>query len=187
MKLPARYSLYVLFAATGTGALSGLLWYENDRSGMLGTLCRAGFSNLSRPSAIPAKELGCRIVSKRRRVSGVLIGGFEASNLVENNLPPPPPGGGISGSTWLSCNRRTGCGRGLYEQLVKRISGLCDTGLAFVVADGWATETPGDYGHLGLYAREFFVDKVVAVRPPPSKFVTRMRLDWEKAGISDCP
>lgn len=186
MKRLTRYSLYVLFTALGTGALSGLLWYANDRSGMLGTLCDAGLPNLSRPSVIPADALGCRIVGRRRRVNGVLIDGFEASNLVENNLPPPPPGGGPTGSTWFSCNRETGCGKRLDEQLDKQIPGLCDTGLAFVVADGWATETLGDYGHLGLYAREFFVDRLVAVRPPPSKFVTRMRLDWEKAGIDDC-
>lgn len=69
----------------------------------------------------------------------------------------------------------------------KSIAGLCGIGLAKVVAYGWPTETPGYYGHLGLYAREFFLDDAVEVGPPPAAIVENMRRRWAKEGISDCP
>lgn len=75
----------------------------------------------------------------------------------------------------------------LDEQLERDIAGLCDIGLAKISAFGWATESPGGYGHLNFYAREFFADEVVAVEPPPAKLVSAMQRDWAKAGIGDCP
>jgi len=56
-----------------------------------------------------------------------------------------------------------------------------------MVAYGWATETPGDYGHLGVYGREFLVDEVVAVGSPPPALVEDKRRRWSEAGIGDCP
>lgn len=187
MRRRTRSILFVLVAAFGATLLGGLAWYQQDRARMLAALCEAGLPNLSRPSVVQSSDLGCSIVGRRRRVTGVLLTGFEASNLVKSDLPPPPQGGGFTGSTWLTCNQVKGCDTRLDTQLDQKIAGLCDTGLATVVADGWATETSGHYGHLGVYAREFFVDEVVAVGPPPPDLVERMRRHWAEAGIGQCP
>lgn len=153
---------------------------------MLTTLCEAGLSNFSRPSVVNANRLGCEILGPRRRVSGVLIAGFEVANLLGSDLPPPPKGSGLNGGTWWTCNQVKGCDKKLDWQLAQPVPGVCDTGLATVVAYGWVTETPGEYGHLGVYAREFFVDEVERVEPPPPAIAEKMRQMWVKSGVRDC-
>lgn len=186
MRQRTRSVLTLLVAACGATLLVGLGWFQRDRARILGALCEAGLPNLSRPSVVQASDLGCSIVGHRRRVTGVLLTGFEASSLIESDLPPSPKGGGFSGSTWFTCNQLKGCDKRLDNQLNQKIAGLCDTGLATVVAYGWATETSGHYGHLGVYAREFFVDEVVAVGPPPPDTVDRMRRRYAEAGAGQC-
>jgi hypothetical protein len=87
----------------------------------------------------------------------------------------------------MTCNQVRGCDKRLDIQLEQRIAGLCDTRLASIVADGWATETPGHYGHLGAYARQFFVDEVLAAGPPPADLIERMRRRWADDGTGQCP
>jgi hypothetical protein len=175
MRRLVRPILVALALIGVVSAIAGTVWYHQDRSGMLSFLCKAGLPNFSRPGVIRSEDLGCAIVGPRRRVQGVLLTGFEASHLVTTDLGPAPAGGGFTGSTWWTCNQQTGCDQRLGRQLREHAAGLCDTGLASVTAYGWATETPGHYGHLGVYAREFFVDEVVAVGPPPADLVERMR------------
>lgn len=175
-----------ILAVVVSAALAGLTWYHRDRTAFLGSLCQAGLPNFSRPAVVRQSDLGCIILGPRQRVSGVLLTGFEASNLIENSLPSLPHKGGAPGTTWLTCNQQTGCDEKLDKELSKQIPGLCGTGLASVVAFGWVTETPGEFGHLGLYSREFFVDQVVAVDPPPPALVKRMQREWASAGLDKC-
>jgi len=186
MNRRVRLILLALALVLWMSALGSIIWYQADRSGMLAALCEAGLPNLSRPAAIKAEDLGCAIVGPRRRIEGVLLTGFEASNLFLSDLGPAPPGGGFTGSTWWTCNQQSGCDRRLDRQLSEEIPGLCDTGLAHVTAYGWATETPGRYGHLGVYARQFFVDEVVDVGPPPAQLVARLRRDRGQLGHENC-
>lgn len=118
---------------------------------------------------------------------GVLLTSFETSHLVRSNLPPLPKGDGFSGGTWTTCNQVTGCDKRVDKQLAQRIPGLCNVGVASVATYGWVTQTPGRYGHLGLYARELYEDEVIAVGPPPDDLVEQMRSEWAKAGIGKCP
>src|SRR3712207_5432371 len=117
MRRLTRSILFVLLAASGATLLAGLAWYRQDRTGMLGALCEAGLLTRSRPSVVRASDLGCNILGRRRRVAGVLLTGFEASNLIDTDLPPPPPGGGFAGGTWLTCNQVKGCDTRLDIQL----------------------------------------------------------------------
>lgn len=167
-------------------ATSGAIWYQQDRPGMLGALCKAGLPNFSRPSIIEADDLDCAILGARRRLKGVLLTSLEVANLVENDLPPPPAGGGFTGNTWMTCSQVKGCDGRMNRQLDQKIAGLCGARLASFTAYGWATETPGHFGHLGVYAREFFVDEVVAVGPPPASLVEKMRRMWREADVGDC-
>ena len=178
--------LIAFLGTVGVALVAGYAWYREDRTGMLASLCEAGLPNFSRPSIIDPDELGCTILGPRRRVAGVLLTGFEASSLIENNLPPPPAGGGFSNGTWWECNQVRGCDEKVERQLDTRISGLCHVSLASVVAYGWVTETPGHYGHLGVYARKFFVDEVETAGPPPPALVEEMLREWVQAGIGTC-
>jgi hypothetical protein len=186
MRRLVRPILFALALLCGVSAVGGYFWYRKDRSGMLAFLCKAGLPNFSRPAPINADDLGCGILSPRRRVEGVLLTGFEASNLVINDLGPAPEGGGFTGSTWWRCNQQRGCDQRLDRQLDEEIAGLCDTGLARVTAYGWATETPGHYGHLGVYSREFFVDEIVNVGPPPADLVAHMRRERNQPENASC-
>jgi hypothetical protein len=184
--LNTRPILITLAVAAGAAMLGGAVWYEHDRTAMLTAICKVGLPNLSRPSVVDSSVLGCAIVGPRRRVSGVLLTGFEASNLINSDLPPAPQGGGFSGSTWFECNQQKGCDKKLDKQLDQDISGLCGTGLAKITAFGWVTETPGGYGHMGIYARTFFVDEIIAIGPPPAKLVEEMRRLRAEAGMISC-
>jgi hypothetical protein len=186
MKSLARGVLTTAVVAAVGAAIGAYAWYRADRTGMLQSLCEAGLPNLSRPSIVDADDLDCTILGPRRRVKGVLLTGFEASGFIENDLPPPPKGGGFTGGTWWTCNQVRGCDRKVEKQLERPVPGLCDTSLASVVVYGWPTVTPGRYGHLGVYAREFFVDEVESAGPPPPALVDRMHRQWAKAGLDKC-
>ena len=187
MRLILKFLLLAMALFSFAALVAGTIWFHRDRTAMLASLCEAGLPNFSRPSVVEADVLGCVILGPRRRVSGVLLTGFEDSNLIESDLPPSPDGGDFTGgATWFTCNQVTGCDERLESQLRRRIPGVC-AGLARVTAYGWVTETPGDYGHLGGYAREFYVDEVVAVGPPPPALVARMRSDWAEADLGECP
>lgn len=186
MRSKAKIILVLLIGAGAIMSASGTVWYLRDRPGMLGALCKAGLPNFSRPATIRADDLGCTVLGPRRRLRGVLLTAFEASNVVEHDLPPPAEGGGFTGSTWLTCNQAKGCDERLDRQLDQKIAGLCDVRLASFTAYGWATESSGHFGHLGVYAREFFVDEVVDVGPPPAALVARMRRMWSQADVGDC-
>jgi hypothetical protein len=186
MKLIFKFICVGILAIAVFAALAGITWYYRDRAAFLGGLCQAGLPNFSRPTAVRRSDLGCVILGPRQRVSGVLLTGFEASNLIDNSLPPLPRKGDVPGTTWLTCNQQSGCDEKLEEELSKQVPGLCGIRLASVVAFGWTTETPGKFGHLGLYSREFFVDQVVAVGPPPTALVKRMQREWASAGLDEC-
>ena len=186
MRLRLNLILVGSVALVAAISVAGTVWYQRDRVGMLGRLCQAGLPNFSRPANIEAKELGCAVLGPRRRVDGVLLTAFEAANFIENDLPPPPEGGGFTGSTWWTTGRKSKLDEKLDQQLELDIPGLCDLGLAKVTAYGWATESPGEYGHLGVYAREFFADEIVAVGPPPPKLVSQMQRRWARDGIGEC-
>ena len=186
MKPLMKWAIVVALLMFGVAAAAGAAWYRHDRAGMLTALCAAGLPNFSRPTVVKPRDLGCKILGPRRRVSGVLLTGFEASNLIESDLPDPAQGGGFTGNTWWTPNQVKGGDERLDRQLAQPIGGLCQTGLASVVAYGWATETPGTYGHLGMYAREFFVDDVEKVGPPPAAVVQKMRRRWSEAGLRGC-
>jgi hypothetical protein len=187
MKLRLNAALAGLALICAAIATAGFLWFQKDRAGMLSALCEAGLPNFSRPASVPADMLGCAILGPRERVRGVLLTGFEASNFMAADLGPPPAGGGFTGNTWYICNQVRRCDRGrLARQLDQPITGLCRVGLASVVVDGWATITPGNYGHLGVYSREFFEDQVVDAGPPPASLVEDMRQRWGEAGVGTC-
>lgn len=187
MKRLIKLAIGIAVAIAGALILVALIWRDRDRTGMLNSLCEAGLPNFSRPGIVKADKLGCVILSARKHVSGVLLSGFEASNLIRSDLPPLPQKGDRPGTTWWTCNQTKGCDHRLDNQLGQRITGLCGIGLAHVEAYGWATETPGSFGHLGSYSREFFVDEVVAVGPPPATEVKHMQGNWLKIGLDDCP
>jgi hypothetical protein len=187
MRSLLKFSLVGIMLLSLAAFVAGTIWFQRDRTAMLATLCEAGLPNFSRPRVVDADRLGCDILSTRRRVSGVLLTGFEASNLIENDLPASPEGGDFTGgATWFECNQVTGCDEKLGRQLRPRIPGVC-AGLARITGYGWVTETPGNYGHLGGYAREFYVDEVVDVGPPPPALVARMRREEAEAGFGECP
>ncbi len=182
-----RNSVVLALLATGVGAgIAMFAWYSHDRAAMLETLCKSGFPNFSRPSAVNERDLGCAILGPRRRVSGVLLTGFEASYLMTDDLGAPPAGGGFTGNTWHTCNQSTGCNADLERQLAKPISGLCGTRLASLTTEGWATVTAGEFGHMGMASREFFEDKVISVGPPPTWMVSELTQQKQEAGL-DCP
>jgi hypothetical protein len=180
-----RAFVFVLIAVVVVVTVGGSVWFQRDRTGMFQTLCEAGLPNLSRPSVVEADDLGCEILGPKIRATGILQTGFEASNFMTDDLGPVPKGGGFTGSTWYSCNQRSGCDRRLDSQLDKEIPGLCGTRLASVTVEGWTTITPGRYGHLGVYSREFFADRVIEVRPPSADFVAKRAQGYKEAGL-DC-
>lgn len=186
MKLILKFICIAALAIAVSAALAGTAWYYRDRTAFLSGLCQAGLPNFSRPASVRKSDLGCVILGPRQRVSGVLLTGFEASNLIESSLPPLPGKGDDTGSTWLTCNQQTGCDERLNAELRKRIPGLCGIGLSSVAAFGWVTEIPGNFGHMGVYSREFFVDRVVTVGPPPPALVKRMQRDWASVGLGEC-
>jgi hypothetical protein len=173
-------ALLLVAAMAGLGA-----WYHQDRPGMLGQLCRLGLPNFSRPAVVSARDLGCAILGPKVRVRGTLLTGFEASNFMSIDLGPPPRGGGFTGNTWYTPNQVVRDNL-VDRQLAHRIAGLCHTQLASLEVEGWPTVTPGHFGHMGMYAREFFEDRVVAVGPPPRDFVERLRKLYGHDGLTDC-
>jgi hypothetical protein len=174
-------ALLLVAAMAGLGA-----WYHQDRPGMLGQLCRLGLPNFSRPAVVSAGDLGCAILGPKVRVRGTLLTGFEAANFLSVDLGPPPIGGGFTGNTWYTPNQTAPRNLAVDRQLDQRIAGLCQTQLASLDVEGWPTITPGHFGHMGMYAREFFEDRVVAVGPPPKDFVERLRRRFRGDGLTDC-
>lgn len=161
-----------IIAILGIAICTLLVAYTRDREGTLRQLCKAGFPNLSRPSYVRATDLQCKILGPKRRVSGILITGDEASNLLTNDLGP--------GTTWFLSNHTQSRSPALDKQLSTPVEGVCGTGMASVTVEGRATVSPGTYGHLGSYARTFFVEKVISVGPPP----TRVVREWQ-AGFAE--
>lgn len=167
-------------AILGIGICTLLVAYTRDREGTLRQLCKAGFPNLSRPSYVRATDLQCKILGPKRRVSGILITGDEASNLLTNDLGP--------GTTWFLSNQTQPRSPALDKQLSTPVKGVCDTGMASVTVEGRATVSLGTYGHLGSYARTFFVEKVISVRPPPTRVVRKWQAGFAQMGAcSDFP
>lgn len=167
-------------AILGIGICTLLVAYTRDREGTLRQLCKAGFPNLSRPSYVRATDLQCKILGPKRRVSGILITGDEASNLLTNDLGP--------GTTWFLSNQTQPRSPALDKQLSTPVKGVCDTGMASVTVEGRATVSLGTYGHLGSYARTFFVEKVISVRPPPTRVVREWQAGFAQMGAcSDFP
>lgn len=157
-----------------------LVAYTRDRERTLRQLCKAGFSNLSRPSYVRATDLQCKILGPKRRISGILITGDEASNLLTNDLGP--------GTTWFLSKQTQPRSPALDKQLSTPVKGVCGTGMASVTIEGRATVSPGTYGHLGSYARTFFVEKVISVGPPPTRIVREWQAGFAQLGAcSDFP
>jgi hypothetical protein len=178
MRKPVRYGLIATLLLVGMGSAAAAVWYEQDRPGMLKSLCEAGLPNFSRPNIVNESDLGCTILSPKIRVKGILTTGFELSSFRSDAW------GGES--AWSTCNQITGCDRRVDAVLSKPIPGVC-VGLAEITAEGWVTETPGRYGHLNMAKLQFFQDRVLEVGPPPQEEVQRWREGYAKAGITDCP
>lgn len=187
MPLRKRSLAVPLLVLTLTAIGIGAAWTTTmGRAAILSNLCRAGLPNYSRPSSLDAHKVGCTILGPRQLVTGALLSGFEASNLIRSDLSPPPEGGGPGGSTWFTCGFAPGCSD-LYDIVSnQKITGLCDTQLVSIKAYGWATVEQGYYGHLGSYAREFFVDKVVNIGPPPADLLSNLKNQWAQLGIGEC-
>lgn len=175
----------MLLAVLAFTAIACFIWYNNNRTDILSRLCEAGLPNFSRPSVVRSGGLRCAILGPKRRVEGVLLTGFEAANFMSKDLGPAPSGGGFSGNTWYTPNQVSPRNDRADQQLEQRIPGVC-SGLATLVVEGWPTVSSGHYGHMGMYAREFFEDRVIAVKPPPPDIVQRMRAAYAKAGLSNC-
>lgn len=157
-----------------------LVAYYRDRNGILQRLCEAGFPNFSRPSYVRAIDLECKVLGPKRRISGILITGDEASNLLTSDLGP--------GTTWFLPNQTQPRSSALDKQLSTPVDGVCGTGMASVTVEGRATLSPGTYGHLGSYARTFYVEKVVSVGPPPTRIVREWQASFAQIdACSDFP
>jgi hypothetical protein len=186
MVRPLGIALCSLAGLLAVAALGGAGWYVRDRTGMFETLCKAGLPNLSRPSVVSADELGCAILGPRQRVTGTLLTHFETSNFLIDNLGPAPTGGGFTGNTWHTPNQSLPRNAALDRQLATPVPGLCGVRLARVTSDGWVTQTPGNFGHMGIYAREFYEDRVISVGPPRADLVARWKKQFAAAGLGSC-
>jgi hypothetical protein len=144
---------------------------------MLETLCAQGLPNFSRPGVVRADDLGCNVLGSKRRVTGVLLSGFEAANLMTHELGP--------GNTWFTCNQIKGCDYGVGDEVGKKTAEVCGTSLVTLVVDGWPTVSRGRYGHMGGYSREFFMDRIVAVLPPPKSEVDQWKDLDRQIGFTD--
>jgi hypothetical protein len=173
--------LVILVALTVT---AGGIWFHQDRTGMLHTLCEAGLPNLSRPAVVRPNDLGCNILGPKRRVKGVLRTGFESSNFITDQLGRAPRGGGFTGSTWLTLNQTGTRDAQLDSAIDASAKATCGAGMVTIVADGWPTVTAGHYGHLGAYAREFYVDRILAVGAPPDSLIRDWNEGLRRARIS---
>ena len=186
-----RRVLFLLLAISTAGLLAagaGAIWLGQDRTGMLTALCKAGLPNFSRPSVVDPDDLGCVILSPRRRVSGILTAGFEVSEIISPDLRHPfdPKADGYA---WYTCRPTVGCGAALEQMLDRQRGGRSrfhSYGMASVTVEGWVTETPGRYGHLGGYPAEFYVDQVVSVGPPPKAYLDELCREFGFVGTAEC-
>lgn len=171
---------------TGVAAVvAGALWYRHDRTAALAAACRMGLPNFSRPAQISADTLGCTILGPRQRVRGVLVTGFEESSLHSPDLERAPERGG-RGGVWYEASET----RKLDPVLARKLKGLvsgADDAVATLTVEGWATVTPGGYGHLGQYSRIFYADRVVAIDPAPRDFLLRhLAVEWCNSTKGGC-
>jgi len=75
-----RWALVLGLIVATVGGLA--IWHQMDRVQFIQTLCEAGLPNLSRPSEVDAKYLGCTVLGPKRRVHGFAEGAFEHSAIV---------------------------------------------------------------------------------------------------------
>lgn len=162
--------------------MAGGVWYVRDRAGLLSTLCKAGLPNYSLPPVLHESDLGCTILGPKRRVSGVLYTSFENARFEPDELSSDSRGQGDRSGTWYTPNQTAKRNAALDRQLGQRIPGVC-TFMASVVVEGWTTVTPGRFGHLGMYGREFFEDRLLEVKPPPPTLVAQLRAQYAKASL----
>jgi hypothetical protein len=126
---------------------------------------------------VAADELGCAILGPKRAYEGILLTGFEASNFRSSDFEQVEGMESDDTRAWFNCPPG-GCGDLLETQLDQRVLGECEsvhfhsgTGIASVKVIGWVTQSPGNYGHLGQYPREFYALEIIDVSPPPTGFV----------------
>jgi hypothetical protein len=156
----------------GFAGLAG--WYAMDRTAMIGGLCRAGLPNLSRPHDVDERLLGCADLGPNQRVTGILLGDFELSNLVIGDRLRFDQNDQVTNETaWFSGAKglMERGGDRLGEQMRRYVPGGCGMRFASVTMDGWMTVSGGKYGHLGLASKEFYADRVVSVGPPSAEVV----------------
>jgi hypothetical protein len=154
-------------------------WYAVDRTGLLRNACEMGLPNLTRPEALEANVVGCRILGPEGRYFGTLATGFEASSFTSDDFEPLPPHVYGSGA-WFHCPP-SGCGDALNAKLevnqLEKAGIECsidsETGFAGLIVEGWVTSEVGEYGHLGQYPREFFASRIVEVFDPPTNAIDR--------------
>jgi hypothetical protein len=175
---------FVAVVAAITAAAGGI-WFQRDRTGMLHSLCTAGLPNFSRPPIVRPNDLGCNILGPERRIKGILLSGFEASHFLTDQLGPEPRYTGFGGGTWFTCNQFKGCDYGVGAQVGRKTVNICGANAVTLVVEGWPTVSPERYGHLGMYRREFFMDRIVAAGPPAESFVRYYKARWEKGGFTE--
>lgn len=160
-----------LVVAAAVGGLA--VWHQVNRVHFTQTLCEAGLPNLSRPAVVDADDLECTVLGPKRRVSGFVETAFEHSVLVTGELYPaesrPAP--------WFSLTEGVmeRGGAALRRELDTPVPGLCGLRVAGIVADGWLTESPGRFGHLGIASQEFHAHRILEVHRPAAEDLAAFR------------
>lgn len=179
MKRIVAVSAVALTAVLLIGAAGLAGWQAYDRVGMIQTLCKAGLPNLSRPREIDARALDCAVLGKKQRLRGFISTSFENATLtVGEHIELTPQGFYKNASAWYSGT--TGLSeRGdgsLGREIEKLHPGLCGLRVAKVEVEGWMTISPGQYGHLGLADREFYIYRVISATTPDKEDLEAFRL-----------
>lgn len=161
----------------GTAGLAG--WHAYDRVGMIQTLCEAGLPNLSRPPEVDARMLDCAVLGRKQRLRGFISSSFEnATFTLGDHIELTPEGFFRNRSAWYS-GTTGGSERGdgsLGRELKKLHPGLCGERVAKVEVEGWMTVSPGQFGHLGGWDREFYIYRVISATTPAREDLEAFRM-----------
>ncbi|MGV8930187.1 MAG: hypothetical protein ACOH1E_10565 [Brevundimonas sp.] len=156
-------ALTVLLAG---GVSADIALQPSHRIAAIAGLCKVGLPNLSRPPEVDARDLGCAVLGPKRRVTGFFEGGFEHSVIRTGDRDLVDGQGVINETAWFSDTS------GLMQrggETLRRLdhgrSDDCLVTVAKVTVDGWMTVSEGNFGHLGLAAREFYAYRIHSAEP----------------------